>query len=45
MQSSKKENIDVRKILKRKYEDYLDVSSNVLDGLEINMYSYEDTFT
>lgn len=36
------ERTNVGKFLKSRYEDYLEQSSNVLDGLEMNMYSYED---
>jgi hypothetical protein len=38
------ESTDVGKVLKSGYENHLEQRSNVLDGLEINMYSYEDPF-
>ena len=42
LQSPKKDSIEVRKILRLRYGDYLDQSSDVL--MEINSYGYEDPF-
>ena len=44
LQSSREESTDVGKILKSRFEKYLEQNKNALDGLEINMYSYEDPF-
>jgi hypothetical protein len=38
------ESTDVGKVLKSGYGNHLEKSSNVLNGLETNMYSYDDPF-